>query len=821
MKDEHPFWNFIKAKTNWPLMKIQLGVLAVITFFYWNLAVLYDQYVVDTILSKFDNTNYTGAVFFILIILYGLFVVRKQIRNNYQVTTNTLLLLIIVSFYYILAIRDAYTFASPFNNGLTYYTDILPLYSLYFLGLFIKNSISYFKKAREDAESKAIGFVTDEPLKDFLKDELDRVSYAKDIATKIMATDTIKSYAIGVNGTWGSGKTTFVNFIREELQYHINFIWIEFKPWDSLTKEDVINNFFRTIRKAVAPFSSDLSDNFKKYSQLLTNVSYKGLEFGLNSFTKGDNITEACEEINKILRFWDKRLIISIDDLDRLQKDEITQVINLIRNTADFDNTIYIVTYDKDYVSKAFEELSGNRSSSYLEKIFQVEINLPYIDSYVLREKLASKLEEYYPDEAIEEFKILRSPKYRNIFPIFDQYVTSIRDVNRFINLFVPKYSQIKGEVVLSEYFNLTLIQTKYPTILESVYKNRNTFFYRKDNVYYIQSDENNFKTFVENGDKYNPNELKVLFRSLKYVFHEAIYQVDSESLYIKENSSKFDTHKHPSIIYGYSFHRYFINIIPIYDITDKKLKYAIEADRPYEYLKTWIDQGQRQQLFRQLKKIESFSSSEDLKKFIISIFEISCYRASFEKQNDFYNLDDITNLFIKLNNIDLQNVSANKVFIGNTLRNITYITLSASLIKHIIQKLATNSFPISTNELVDIYKHLLDTYITQVQDVNEITLLLIRDSRFKIYGGIYTEARNSSFQNVIKAHLKNKGSKFLEDIFIDRSSGKIAFNILVAVFSNFDEIENFALENFQQQDVQNLINLIREHRKFNVDFGQ
>jgi hypothetical protein len=644
MKDEHPFWNFLDAKTNWPLLKIQIGILATIVFFFKPLLKLYTEYVINPVLSQFDNTNYTGAAFLILFVLYILLVVRKQIKNNYQVTANTLLLLAITSVYYFFFIRNDYTFAEPFNNGLLYYADILPLYFLYFLGLFGWNTVSYFKPLK-NVGSTAIGFVTDEPISEKSKDLLNRSDLAKDIADKIKGTKykephkPTKSYAIGINGKWGSGKTSFVNLIKENFQKDEPYIWINFKPWDSLTKEDVIANFFKTIRKAVNPYSSALSDNLKEYSHLLTNVSYKGIDLVLNSISKTKSISESCAEINKILSYLDKRIIVFIDDLDRLQKDEIVQVINLIRNTADFDNTVYIATYDKDYVSKAYEELSGNESQRYLEKIFQVEYDLPRIDSYTLRRNLSDKLREYIGINYNEELTLLKQPVFSNNYPCFDPYIISIRDVNRFINIFVPHFLAIKDNIDFIDYFNLTLIQCKYSSVIKVFFDRKSEFLESQGENYIIKIDTTTnqsifFKYLNESQYKDNAN---LLINSIGDLFN---YTIDPPTsldylqsvMYKRGNRSNRILNKN-------SFYRYSTNCIFSGDISEEDFKKIIELDYT-DFIKTcklYLDMGARNRLIIKLEKEFYTNNFEIFKKVISAIIELSLYTAAHENSSANY----------------------------------------------------------------------------------------------------------------------------------------------------------------------------------------
>ena len=67
-----------------------------------------------------------------------------------------------------------------------------------------------------------------------------------------------------------------------------------------------------------------------------------------------DNIVQALTD--KSLKD-DLKIIVTIDDIDRLTKEEIIAVFQLVKNLADFPNTVYLLAFDYDIVTKALEEV--------------------------------------------------------------------------------------------------------------------------------------------------------------------------------------------------------------------------------------------------------------------------------------------------------------------------------------------------------------------------------------------------------------------------------------------------------------------------------
>ncbi len=132
-----------------------------------------------------------------------------------------------------------------------------------------------------------------------------------------------------------------------------------------------------------------------------------------------------------------KKLLIIIDDIDRLGQKEICEVFRLIRVNADFPNTIYLLAYDNRIIEVNLEEQKGISGKDFLKKIVQVDFNLPYtrnekVQSFLFKEldkliaKLPTSINEYFED-GNDYWSNTYHSGYKNFF-------NNIRDVKRYIN---------------------------------------------------------------------------------------------------------------------------------------------------------------------------------------------------------------------------------------------------------------------------------------------------------------------------------------------------------------------------------------------------
>ena len=231
----------------------------------------------------------------------------------------------------------------------------------------IINDIIY----KQDNKTELKGFSVDNTE---IELEDNQIKYAKTLVKKLKNTNLSKeSFAVGITGEWGSGKSTFLNTMKKEIKEAKFAEIVEFNPWLCNSPEQVTQDFFATLIDKLSPKHSTLSRNINKYAKLLNKIAKPSLSFfgiDLDLTPSDDSLNKLKENISDKLAKLPKKVVILIDDTDRLEGNEVFEILRLIRNTADFKNVIYIATYDKEYVT---DVLKGNKikdPSAYLEKIF-------------------------------------------------------------------------------------------------------------------------------------------------------------------------------------------------------------------------------------------------------------------------------------------------------------------------------------------------------------------------------------------------------------------------------------------------------------------
>ena len=319
-----------------------------------------------------------------------------------------------------------------------------------------------------------------------IKLEDNQIKYAETLVKKLKNTDLSKeSFAVGITGEWGTGKSTFLNTMKKEIEKEDFAEIVEFNPWLCNSPEQVTQDFFATLINELSPKHSTLSRTINKYAKLLNKIAKPSLIiFGIDlDLTPGDDsLDELKENISNKLANLPKKVVILIDDTDRLEGNEVFEILRLIRNTADFRNVIYIATYDKEYVTDVLKENKIKEPNNYLEKIFQVEAHLLKVEDYELWDTLMKDLKEQLNFQSDNLITILKS-YLKQYSDFIITILTNYRQVKRFARQFAVYLNYLKESKLINELSPIDLFWVE----LLQVYDNRVYNILAKDPFNFLQ----------------------------------------------------------------------------------------------------------------------------------------------------------------------------------------------------------------------------------------------------------------------------------------------------------------------------------------------
>lgn len=408
--------------------------------------------------------------------------IAKIIDNNIP-TLSSLILSSFILVIYFLAYRfsEEWLFYSlPYVQGIKY-ADIVIFSLLFWVTIFIKRDKSGV------AVSNRPRLVQD-TLEEFGEEDLlNRRPIANKISDFICGTSPSNTFSIGVIGEWGSGKSVFIRFMKDKLEENGEIV-IDFKPWKFRKNSDLIAAFFLQIEKEISKYSPGLAGSIGSYSELLKDISEEKivnlfLSF-LNFFTKKhETEADVSKEIKEGIKDLNRRIIIVIDDVDRLKPEEIFDVLKIIRSCFDFPNTFFVVAYDTSYLDSGVKVVTKfEHTNRYAEKIFQLEFSLPVYRKSILINQLKIKLLNEIKDEAqktiitqaINELSTGHSnPLFGTDSNWLESLLETLRDVVRLVNELNIAFNCIPpDEFDISAFILLSVIKVKYPVIYELIRNN-------------------------------------------------------------------------------------------------------------------------------------------------------------------------------------------------------------------------------------------------------------------------------------------------------------------------------------------------------------
>jgi hypothetical protein len=334
---------------------------------------------------------------------------------------------------------------------------------------------------------------TDRPLSEPTHDNFQRADFAKRIAETLISRTNPDSIVVGLYGKWGEGKSTVLNFIRHSLKESSSEVAVfNFNPWRFPDESQLLLNFFGELAKTI---DQQLYNTKEKAAKILTSyVAPLIPSFGAGPITAdvgksvGDLSSKFLPDIDKLrnrleelLAKSGKRVVIIIDDIDRLEKTQIQTVFRLVKLTADFKHTAYLLAFDDVMVARAMGEVfesgavteAGDRTLqaglNFLEKIIQVPLRLPRARPDALLKFCFERLDEVLTNTGLTlpetEAQRLGNALRAAILP----RLTTPRLAVRYANSLSFSLPLVLGEVNAVDFILVEAMNVFYPDLYKFV----------------------------------------------------------------------------------------------------------------------------------------------------------------------------------------------------------------------------------------------------------------------------------------------------------------------------------------------------------------
>jgi predicted KAP-like P-loop ATPase len=325
----------------------------------------------------------------------------------------------------------------------------------------------------------------DRPLSEPQDDQLGYAPLARNLADSLLRMTPPDGFVVAIYGRWGLGKTTLLQFVEyyyQERSRGEQPIFIHFNPWWFSGHEDLTRQFFGQIQATLSgklkAVSNELRGYLADFTELIAGVpvpyAAAGRPVSMVLRPKLQDIPDVKGQISALLRKQQRRILVVVDDIDRLTAEEIREIFRVIRAVADFPHVTYLLAFDKDVVVQALETAQGVPAEVYLEKVIQLPLELPLPDKSKLENMLIGRLNALLANIPKEHFD---RNYWKNVFiEGIRPLLHTPRDVIRLTNAVAVTYPAVKDGVNPVDLVGIETLRAFSPSVYDTIRRHPRDF---------------------------------------------------------------------------------------------------------------------------------------------------------------------------------------------------------------------------------------------------------------------------------------------------------------------------------------------------------
>ena len=344
----------------------------------------------------------------------------------------------------------------------------------------------------------------DRPLIDPKADKLGFTKPANSLADLFAHTTAPDGFVAAVTGDWGSGKSTFLNFITSsEALFNTQsglprLEIIRFDPWLVSGRQDLVAAYFKHLADELKTNRDKAKSLAKTGGRVVAEVgkasvdnaltraaadiailadggllakpasvlARKSLEKASKALSKEPSLQKAYSLLADKLSKSERRFLVVIDEIDRLTPKEIRTLLNMVKAVGRLPNVIYLLSYDRRIVHGALGRGDEEQGCNYSEKIVQHEFALPT----PLVGGVLSILDEHISELLGDTENDMRWHRY--VSSGLRRWVQKPRDVIRLAAAFNFAGEQLKDEVDLQDVLILEGLRLFQPKVYDWIRQN-------------------------------------------------------------------------------------------------------------------------------------------------------------------------------------------------------------------------------------------------------------------------------------------------------------------------------------------------------------
>ena len=328
-------------------------------------------------------------------------------------------------------------------------------------------------------------FLDDKPIDHASQDLLNVADSARRFADLVLNHNSQRSVVFGIDAPWGIGKSTFINLCKERwlTLRAANVVIYDFNPIKYEDSKNLTSVFVDGLIRAIRNHSyiPDLSVQLSRYSRLLQGARARLPIIDVEILANTDTADEALASLDAALSLLGAKVIIIVDDLDRLTLAAAKQILYTIKKSFSLPNVSYVLAYDTENIGALEAEApDADKLTEFLEKFINIKVGLYIESSNLIRyvsDNLAAALsgnsqaDPQLVSRAIAGLvDILKSKDYHK----YHLYIGDVRKIKRLINtillLAIDRTDFENTDFNREDLIHLLLIYINYPAIFRDIY---------------------------------------------------------------------------------------------------------------------------------------------------------------------------------------------------------------------------------------------------------------------------------------------------------------------------------------------------------------
>jgi len=444
-----------------------------------------------------------------------------------------------------------------------------------------------------DDRTKIVTYSSDHPIRSKREDRFNRARFATHVADTIATRLDPSSIVIGLYGPWGDGKSSTLNLMEEALAAHSEIVVVRFNPWLFDSEDRLLRGFFDTLATALGsslPAKAErIGALLRNYRSMLLMASFHvagGLETksGGKEKTTDDSLAitrldEVSDAFREAMERAGKRVVVLIDDVDRLNRGALHAIFKLVKLSASFPYTSYVLSFDDEMVASSISEQYAHggyeAGRNYLAKIIQVPLHLPPPDAIQLRQMVFDGIADALAQSGVE-FEREQADAFAHQFAAgLEPRLATPRNAKLYVNAVTFALPLLKGEAHLVDLLLMEGIRVFYPKLYLAIRENAELFLGGgRDPDQNAESAQRQrlADVITKSAGEMTPERNAGLRRDLL----EALFPRLSTAMHGDEWESKWA--REQRVCSGQYFWRYFTYSVPPRDVGDHEVKAFLDG---------------------------------------------------------------------------------------------------------------------------------------------------------------------------------------------------------------------------------------------------